>query len=686
MSNLVKLLEDQLHDADSSTSEVGEQRERNHRYYTMGPIGNERKGRSHYVAPVVLSSVESKKALFSEIFLSSRDVVTFTGGGDSAQEASAKTAYVNRVLKDNKYEEVFRDGWHDAFVAKRMAVWTDWDEDTEVHTVRVQGATGQQINAQMQQLQMEKGQIVNVNSDGLESFPIPSIGQPQFVHTGELLVEVDASSIKIELIAPEKFHRDPNATYVHDSMWVTVERTPTRSMLIDEGYDEEQVKRLHKEYSYSGNDEDFARKAHDQSYNNEYVSGQDSDTELVTTFKTRAWLRMEDDDVEGYTPESGDLELYEICWAKGKVLLYADGTPHIKRIDAVGVFEWTEMKISHAADGMATADVEVSTQKNISVIERGVLDNLQMTNNPRWEAVQDNLLSPRDLLDNVIGSVVWSTTPGSVMPLATPQLSQHTMPALEMLKQDSDERSGVSGLARGMNSAAVTNQNADNMIERLTNAGTRRVTAAARDFAKTFLVPLMQHIVILGMEHDKSQEQMEAAGQIIPIAPSQWQDDANDMEVAVALTPDEAQVMSQKLLLMHQVQSQDPEMAVMYGPTQRHALYDAVYELIGVYDSTQFLMSPTSPEYAQAMQQQQAQQQQMQQEAQEQKMLQQEQLKIQAQNLKDQSDLQWSMANNKIMDTLHDNQLDDRKFIHEVRIDNEELALEAEQDRGVSVG
>ena len=55
--NLVKLLEAQVMASDSTLDQVGEQRERNHRYYTMQPLGNEQRGRSHYVSPDVLDSV-----------------------------------------------------------------------------------------------------------------------------------------------------------------------------------------------------------------------------------------------------------------------------------------------------------------------------------------------------------------------------------------------------------------------------------------------------------------------------------------------------------------------------------------------------------------------------------------------------------------------------------------------------
>ena len=106
--------------------------------------------------------------------------------------------------------------------------------------------------------------------------------------------------------------------------------------------------------------------------------------------------------------------------------------------------------VSHAADGTCTADVMTSQQKTKSILKRLVIDNQQMRNTTRYEASVGAIKNPRDLLDNTIGGVIWSRQPGSVTPLATPELSPLTMNVLQMLKTDGEERNGMSGLAKGM--------------------------------------------------------------------------------------------------------------------------------------------------------------------------------------------------------------------------------------------
>ena len=244
----------------------------------------------------------------------------------------------------------------------------------------------------------------------------------------------------------------------------------------------------------------------------------------------------------------------------------------------------------------------------------------------------------------------------------------------------------MSSLAKGMNQSAISNQNADNMIERLTTAGQRRVTAEARDFARTFLVPLMQCIVRYGIKYDETTDQMESGGKVIPIVPSQWQDDMHDMEIAVALTPDEAQSMAQKMVMLHQLKDQDEQVGPMYGPEQRHAFYDTLYELIGVEDATPYLLPPQSPQYQQAVQQKEEDAKKAEQMAMMQAQQQGQLTETQMEAISQQVQQGWARINTDSLDTTHDNLLDDKKFGHTVFKDNAELALEAEQKRAVSVG
>tara|TARA_R110000851_G_scaffold40320_2_gene101750 strand:- start:13303 stop:15420 length:2118 start_codon:yes stop_codon:yes gene_type:complete len=703
MTSIVKILEDQVTESESSSYEVGQQRERNHRYHTLEPLGNEQKGRSQYISPDVMQAVESKKALFKTTFLSSRQTVKFTGGsGAQPFEADAKTAYANKALRRNKHAQLFRDGWHDAFVAKRQVFYVDWVDATKNTKISVNGATPQQL----QQIVSQQGEVVGVDQSNLTSMQTPSpLGRvPEVRHSGEIGLEIDDSYAGITLITPERFYRDPQAAYPDDAMWCTWERDEARGDLVAEGFDEDQVMGLAVSYRFRSNEEDNARKSHDSSWSRKRQYDRVENQSTVTVYRTWTWLNLSDPQFQGAL-DDGDvpfevedaIKLYKICWAHGEILTYADGSLAIKEYDEMPFIEWTEMKISHAEFGLCTADVEAHGQKTQSTLKRLIIDNQQMRNNSRYEAVIGALKNPRDLLDGKIGGTIWSRRIGSVAPLATPELSPLTFNVIQMLKQDSEARDGFSALGKGMSTDAVKYQNADSMIERLTNAGTQRPMSAAHDWAENALVPMNQMIIRLAMRNDKSQSQLEVRGRVIPIIPSQWLDDGNDMEVSVALTPQEGKEFGQAMLMMHNIMSQDEELRGIYALNQKHALMDSVFDSLGVSDTTPFMQRPDSPQFMQAQQGKQAQ---MQEEKKKQDSFAELQQSLaQSQDRRAWDQFQWQKTNDMADNLRADEKLDlekdhkeqaltldYRKFDWQMMVDVEEVKIEKSQRRPTLVG
>lgn len=662
---LVKLLEAQVEESHTASFDVAEQRARNHRYYSMEPLGNEVKGRSKYISPDVQDAVEAKKAIFSETFLSDRDAVRFSGS-KVEYEDDAKTAYVNKVFRKNKYERLFRDAFHDAFVAKRCVVLAEWIASTLQETIDIQGATAEQYP-----LILQENNVVDVVEENV-------VFDEMGMMNGYIVAERDDSHVGLTLVEPERYHRDPNVSYPEDAMYVCMESDVPRARLIMDGYDPNQIDELTPDYRHRGQDEDSARKAHDGTYQKVKQYNRSGVHEIVTVYRTWTWI---DEGVINDDPHAlaEEVKLYEIHWANGEVLRWKDGSPAIREVTCIPFFEWTEMAISHAADGTCTADVMTSQQKTNSILKRLVIDNQQMRNTTRYEASVGAIKNPRDLLDNTIGGVIWSRQPGSVTPLATPELSPLTMNVLQMLKTDGEERNGMSGLAKGMDQGAVNNQNAADMIAKLTSAGQRRVIMAARDFARTFLVPLSQHIVKLAIQNDMSQDQFEMCGQIVPVVPQSWNQDDIDMEINAALTPDEAARSGAQLMMIHQMLMQDPVMADVYGVTQRHALFDKIFDAMGIKNTQPFMTSPLSQEFQQMQQIKQQMQNEQETEQRIVAELQKQTMAAQIAALESQADANLMNVQTTLADKMFDNQLDSEEFKHKQIVDFEKLEIERQR-------
>lgn len=698
---LVKLLEDQLNESEAGSFEVGEQRENNHKNYSLQPLGNEISGRSQYISPDVLDSVEAKKAIFSETFFSGRRVVKFSG--EDMQEADKRTSYVEKQLKLNKAYELFRDGWHDAFVAKRMNVVADWEELDEEITVDLEGASQMVVMQILQNLSKENGEIISIDQSEME----PSQDQQgDQVFSGPLKVKFDTSRTVLTLVEPEKVHRDPTAAYPNDGQWYSYEIEVAKGDLIKMGFDEEQVRTLSTDYRYHQGEEDSARKAHDRSWTSREQTHRSSTSEMVTLYRSWAWIDLDEEDPEIADEVGAGFGLYHIYWTKNEIMRWKDGEHAIKHVSDgfIPAFEWTEMKISHAEHGLADADLTSQTQRVQSTLKRLIIDNQQMRNTSRYEAVAGAIKNPRELMDNNIGGIVWTRQAGSVSPLATPELSPLTLAVIQMLNMDKESRSGQSSLSKGMNMEAISNQNADDMIERLTNAGQRRVMRAARDFAQTFMIPLCQHIYRLGVRNDKRTHKLPAGGEYTEVMPQQWPDTEQEMEISVALTPDQCEKHAKALMAMYQFQMQDPTLQLGFGYEQRHRLLDDIYDCLGVPDSSAYLLRPDDPKFLkkqkfqadQLKKQNDAQQMQakMAQAAQEKAM----QMQMNAQQFdhwvrSSEEGRKWAeheidkaKADIEAKNILADNIREDQKLSWDIEKGQEELEIEREQKRGASIG
>lgn len=687
---LTKILEAQVVESRQNSQEVGIQREQNHRNYTLQPLGNERAGRSRYISPDVLDSVEAKKAIFTETFFSGRQVVRFVPDGyTTPQEADVKTAYAMSQLRRNRHFQLFRDGWHDAFVAKRMVLLAQWKEDSERVTIELDGTPAEAAMGIVQNT-LQHENVFNVDDSGVQ----PEQGPQGLTVSGQIAADVDRSGVELILVQPERFYRDPKAAYIEDSAYCVMDMDISRGQLVEMGYDPAQVIELRQDYRFKSSTEDAARKAHDQSSTEFRRTNRPREQELVTVYKTFAWLDSStvNDTADPREPVSG-IDLYEIHWSGGQILKWANGEPAIRVVEEMPFFEWTEYKIAHAENGMSDADVLSHTQRVNSILKRLILDNQQMRNTTRYQALYGAVKNPRDLMDNKIGGVVWTNRQDAVKPLDTPELSPLILPVLQMLKSDAESRSGVTDLAKGMNTDAIRYQNAADMIDRLTNAGNRRVMKAARDFAETLLIPLVKHIVKLGRRHDRRMHVLQVSGYPIPVQPQQWKEQESECEVKVALTAQAGQQAAQSLLMLHNLISQDQQLSQLYQLPQKHALIDEVFDALGHTDSTRFLMRPDDPRFMQQAQQQ-AQQQQM--------MMQMQMQAMQLEMQKKAKEAQWAEADAaakmekarlderrfqlEAADKAADNMRQDKQFEWERLTDVAELSLENDQQRAVKIG
>jgi len=683
---IVNTLEANVIESDTiQGSEISEQRQRNHVHYALDRLGNEKRGRSQHITADVHDIVESQKALYRESTQSNSKFFKFLPEDDQDTTSHLATRYVNNHFYSgkNKGERIIRDSLHDAFVAKRAVAKVEWKADSEKTTQRFEGIVGQQL----MMLQADPG------FRGFTEIREEVVNGPQGplqVYFGEAAWEKDESFPHVCLIQPERYFRDPNVTYVEDGAFAGYQCDLSRYQLIDMGFDEDQVMNLDLDYRFRQNEEDAARKAHDSTWSRARRHKRSPEQEIVTVYFHWAYLDLDQFAAGNTDPGISGTKLYKFVWSQGELLTNPTSGELWKECkDGYPFVEWVQYKVSHAEFGLCDADLAGPIQWSKSNILRMSIDNIAMGNTSRWKARTGAVKNPRELLDNNIGSLIWMrANMQDLEPLTTPPLSPYTTQVYEQLEQDKETRTGLSRLAKGMNTDAIRYQNADDMVERLTNASNRRSMMGVRDYCSDFLSEIALKIYNLGRKYDKQPLMVEHAGQWQQIDPSQFIE-RNKIEIRAALTPEDRRAEAQFLMTAYQLIASDPALQPLFTMEEKHALLDDAFDHMGIGDTSRYMKQPNDPQVMQAMQQQQMMNQAI---MQQQQQIQQMQMQFQA-NEDRRKDLELELS---VIDKGSDNMRADEKMDWDnhwngrnLEFDkwkfNREYELEKQQARPVAV-
>ena len=608
-SELLSLLERNLDAADTYTeSLVGEQRDKSHRYYFGEPLGNEKPGRSQHVSRDVFDAVESTKALLLDTFTADRRVVEFTPETNEDIEAARQaTEFVNYIFyRQNNGFKVLQDTIHDGLVSK-LGVVKRWYDKRYSYT-------------EEDFADLDEAQFVMLASDpDVEITTLDqTVVQPEMVdpmtgtvvmpaittYSGELKRRIDKSQVRIDNLEPEKLYISPRAKTLEDADFVSYRYEKEIGELLEDGYDPEKVEDLDEELD-TYRDSTQGRDSYDEF---------SAETSMRDDHPNRTYVTIYESYIRIYDPKVESRCTFKVVHSRRSLL-------DVEKVESHPFRGWCPFPVPHKAVGLSLADVTMDLQKSQSTLKRSVIDNAFLTNTSRWVANLSLVRNPRDLIDNKLGAVidVNAMDPSSVVqPLNTPQISANVFTTMELLEQEKEARSGSSRMSKGLDSDVVSKQNSNDMVTRYMNASNRRTMVMARNFAESFLMPLMFDLYRLAIENDSQPRMIQLSGKFVPIDPKQLRE-RTEMSVAVALTPDARAAEARTLTMLDQMWTanpQDPTLNGMYQTQQRFALLARAIDLMGLKGGDKYLLSPMSPEYQQGQQQNAQQQQQQQQMAQ----------------------------------------------------------------------
>lgn len=567
-------------------SEIDPDRDKAQRYYNGEVALKSDKGRSKVIATKCRDVVRQVKPSLQRVFQSTDKPGEFIarnqGGVLQAEQA---TRYVEYKMDQNGGFTILNDVFQDALVKKVGIAKAFFEEKERIEYDEYTGLTDEEFTL----LAQEEDLDVIEHSETTEVVIVEGQELSITSHDVKLSKTFDEGDIKIVSVPPEDFFVDNQASNLSD-FYICGHKSEMRvGDLVSMGFEFDDVVDLGTDEDGT-DDAEFSRRGYDDDDTDD--NALDPAMNPVTVYE--AYMNM---DIEG----TGVPRLYSFILAGGtrKLLDHseADFVPF-------AVFEIDPEP--HAFFGSSLVDLVINDQDIMTSLWRGLIDNVNMTNNPGF-AFDANLVNRDDLLNNEIGRLVRvKGTPGDkIMPLAVPFTAGTTIPAMEYYDQLIQDKTGVSRASMGLDPDALQNTTAT-AVNAAVGASEGQIEAMARNLAEGGLTQLYKILYQLSKQHGKPDEIILIDGQYIPVDPTSWTADAEVM-VNVGLGRGGKQ---ERMMTLQQTLQNQFQIWQTYGPSNgivtltqiRNTLSD-IQRLGGVYNSERYY-APMNPELEQALQQQ----------------------------------------------------------------------------------
>lgn len=472
-------------------------------------------GRSKVVDTVVRDAVQSVKPVLMRVFMQAEKPAEYVPTGQAhVQGAEQATDYAQWKFEQAGGYSLLSGAFHDALTQKTGIVKAYWDEASELDIEEYSNLTEQELTLVIQQSQAS-GDKVSVLEHSVREEMMP--GQqglaPIQLHDAKLSIERTSGSIRLDVVAPERFFWDDGATSENDFYVLGHSEDVRVSDLVEMGFDFDEVAELGKE----GEDETEYERQNYTDNENEHAN----DPSMKEVTLTECYMRM---DVEG----TGVARLYKFLCGGAKYTLLdhelADDVPFaVYQVDP----------LPHTFAGQSLADPVVEDQNTGTSLLRALIDGLHIANNPKT-FYRSDAVDVDALLNNEYGALIECRDPQTdVVEAAAPNTATASLPALQYNNQRIAEKTGVSEAALGTNGDLLQAGATVAGVHAAVQGAQARVEYMARNLAEGHS-RLFKLLLRLIRKHVEPGEFMRLKGQFIPVDPSGWSADM-DVQTNVGL-------------------------------------------------------------------------------------------------------------------------------------------------------
>jgi hypothetical protein len=561
---LAKVKEKALKSVGWQDSRLSKERERVTRYYNGILPRRQHEGSSSYVSTDVYDAVEMAKAQLLEVFSGSDEIAQFDPDAEmDVENCRVATEWARYVIfrVNEASTRIFPGVIHDGLTARAGVVKVYWEEKFKYSEERFEGLT-------------EDAAMALASQDEVDEFEATQ--DAQGLYAGSLTRKYDCSKVCIDIVAPEEFLIEKQATSIATSNY-TGHRTPkTKAQLKEMGFPKALVDSIATDEAKTldTTSEQFARK---ELIDSGDLTDDPIQPELDEVMYFESYVKM-------VIEKSKGARLYKVCHAGDKLL---DEPQEVDKSPFIG---YVPLPIPHAFYGNSFAARVIPVQNARTVLTRGVLDHTAITTNPRWGVVNGGLVNPKEMLENRLGGIVNMKRPDSVVALQYPNLNPFIFQILGMLKEDKEQNTGVSGLSQGLNKDAISKQNSQGLIDNLVDLSSQRAKVAARNFAG-FFVELMLEVVRLGIVNQAKAEVIEVAGKPLQVSPEDWTE-RTTCSVSMHLGYGEKDKAAATIMAGYEFMAKDPAIGPMFTAQNRYEMIRDAMKLKGLTGAPRYITPP----------------------------------------------------------------------------------------------
>ncbi|HEY6716205.1 MAG TPA: hypothetical protein VI232_07665, partial [Reyranella sp.] len=500
-------------------------------YYDREPYGDEQFGASQVVTSEFADVIESIMPGLMRVFTSTDDVAEFTPGAPGEEQwAKEASEYVPHVfMRQNDGFRILYWMIKDALMYRLGAVTVDLEDYAEKRRVPVQGLPQDAIDLVVAQAAEEGAELaMELEQDEarleVPGAPLPSRGEGPFPpppapsFSGTITITRKSKRVVADNIAPEDILFTPTARDQDKASFLGFRKRVTASDLVEMGLSQDEVDELRSDRDLSPEDS----QRNDSATVGEAERGDLGDSERPLWLVV-AYVRADNDG-------DGVSELLRVVYA------HAGGTAGriVERVEWEGLASIalaSPILMSHTIVGRSLFDQTQDLQQIGSVLTRGLLDNLYITNRPR--PVISDQVNLDSLIDWVPGSPVRlkpGARPGDnhVAWLQVPNVSAGVLAALEYLATVRENRTGIVRNNQGLDADSL-NKTASGM-NMLMSAAQQRQELIARVLAETAIKRLYRLVYRAIKRACAGPLKYWSGKQFANCDPSRWPD---EMELSV---------------------------------------------------------------------------------------------------------------------------------------------------------